>query len=83
MDSDQELAYDYSPRFRIYKKCQIQRLVAETFVPPSPTPQNGVVSKDAVYSPEKNLSLRIYLPHQTLETTEENNKKKKKLPLLI
>ncbi|XP_013728110.1 probable carboxylesterase 1 [Brassica napus] len=83
MDSDQELAYDYSPRFRIYKNGQIQRLVAETFVPPSPTPQNGVVSKDAVYSPEKNLSLRIYLPHQTLETSEENNKKKKKLPLLV
>ncbi|KAL0755150.1 hypothetical protein Bca101_092818 [Brassica carinata] len=80
---DQELAYDYSPRFRIYKNGQIQRLVAETFVPPSPTPQNGVVSKDAVYSPEKNLSLRIYLPHQTLETSEENNKKKKKLPLLV
>ncbi|KAG2257160.1 hypothetical protein Bca52824_076454 [Brassica carinata] len=79
----QELAYDYSPRFRVYKNGQIQRLVAETFVPPSLTPQNGVVSKDAVYSPEKNLSLRIYLPHQTLETSEENNKKKKKLPLLV
>ncbi|KAF2618279.1 hypothetical protein F2Q68_00040876 [Brassica cretica] len=78
----QELAYEYSPRFRIYKNGQIQRLVAETFVPPSLTPQNGVVSKDAVYSPEKNLSLRIYLPHQTLETSEAT-KKKKKLPLLI
>ncbi|KAJ0247797.1 carboxylesterase 1 [Hirschfeldia incana] len=81
MDSDNELAYDYSPRFRVYKNGRIQRLATETFVPPSLTPQNGVVSKDAVYSPEKNLSLRIYLPHQALETGDE--KKKKKLPLLV
>lgn len=81
MDSDQELAYDYSPRFRVYKNGQIQRLATETFVPPSLlTPQNGVVSKDAVYSPEK-TSLRIYLPHQALESGDENINKK--LPLLI
>lgn len=82
MDSDQELAYDYSPRFRVYKNGTIQRLATETFVPPSLlTPQNGVVSKDAVYSPEKNLSLRIYLPHKAGQ--EEKNKNKKKLPLLV
>ncbi|KAF8112464.1 hypothetical protein N665_0064s0091 [Sinapis alba] len=82
MDSDQEIAYDYSPRFHVYNNGQIQRLLTETFVPPSLTPQNGVVSKDTVYSPEKHLYLRIHLPHQALENSEEN-KKKKKLPLLI
>ncbi|KAG2303277.1 hypothetical protein Bca52824_031928 [Brassica carinata] len=79
MDSDSEIAYDY-PRYRVYKNGRIERLVADTFVPPSLNPQNGVVSKDAVYSPEKNLSLRIYLPHS--KAVEEKNKKKK-LPLLV
>ncbi|KAL1207825.1 putative carboxylesterase 1 [Cardamine amara subsp. amara] len=70
---DSEIAFDYSPRFRIFKNGHIQRLVPETFVPPSLNPENGVVSKDTVYSPEKNLSLRIYLPNTTGE----------KIPLLI
>ncbi|KAG7592241.1 hypothetical protein ISN45_Aa01g011520 [Arabidopsis thaliana x Arabidopsis arenosa] len=56
---DSEIAFDYSPRFRIFKNGRIERLVPETFVPPSLNPENGVVSKDAVYSPKKNLSLRI------------------------
>lgn len=51
----------------------------EAFVPPSLIPENAVVSKDDVYSPEKNLSLRIYFPHQAV-AGEEN---KKKLPLLV
>ncbi|CAH8391071.1 unnamed protein product [Eruca vesicaria subsp. sativa] len=78
MDSDSEIEYDYYPRFRIYKNGRIERLVTETFVTPSLNPENGIVSKDVTYSPEKNLSLRIYLPHRAVE---EN--KKKKLPLLI
>ncbi|CAE5957923.1 unnamed protein product [Arabidopsis arenosa] len=76
MDSD--VAFDYSPRFRIFKNGRIERLVAETFVPPSLKPENGVVSKDAVYSPEKNLSLRIYLPKKSVDETGE-----KKIPLLV
>lgn len=79
MDSDSEIEYDYYPRFRVYKNGRIERLVAETFVPPSLNPENGIVSKDAVSSPEKNLSLRIYFPH-TAVAGEEN---KKKLPLLV
>lgn len=73
---DSEIAFDYSPRFRIYKNGRIERLLTETIVPPSLNAVNGVVSKDAVYSLEKNLSLRIYLPHKAIE-------KKKKLPLLV
>ncbi|CAA7013630.1 unnamed protein product [Microthlaspi erraticum] len=80
MDDDSEILYDYSPRFLIYKSGRIERLLPETFVPPSLTPTNGVVSKDAVYSPENDLSLRIYLPQNAVETGEE---KKKKLPLLV
>ncbi|KAG7597568.1 Alpha/Beta hydrolase fold [Arabidopsis suecica] len=75
---DSYVAFDYSPRFRIFKNGRIERLVPETFVPPSLKPENGVVSKDAVYSPEKNLSLRIYLPQKSVDDTGE-----KKIPLLV
>ncbi|KAG7646849.1 putative carboxylesterase 1 [Arabidopsis thaliana] len=75
---DSEIAFDYSPRFRIFKNGGIERLVPETFVPPSLNPENVVVSKDAVYSPEKNLSLRIYLPQNSVYETGE-----KKIPLLV
>ncbi|KAJ0257363.1 carboxylesterase 1 [Hirschfeldia incana] len=80
MDSDSEIAYDY-PRYKVYKNGRIERLVPDTFVPPSLNPENGVVSKDTLYSPEKNLSLRIYLPHH--QAGEEKKKNKKKLPLLV
>ncbi|CAH8252815.1 unnamed protein product [Arabidopsis lyrata] len=76
MDSD--VAFDYSPRFRIFKNGRIERLVPETFIPPSLKPESGVVSKDAVYSPEKNLSLRIYLPQKSVDDTGA-----RKIPLLV
>ncbi|CAA7013629.1 unnamed protein product [Microthlaspi erraticum] len=81
MDPDSEIAIDYSPRFRIFKSGRIERLVVRNFVSPSLNPTNGVISKDAVYSSENNLSLRIFLPQKAVETGEE--KKKKKLPLLV
>ncbi|CAN8244539.1 unnamed protein product [Cochlearia groenlandica] len=40
--------------------------------------KNGAVSKDAVYSPEKNLSVRIYLPEKKSSTDN-----KKLLPVLV
>ncbi|CAA7013632.1 unnamed protein product [Microthlaspi erraticum] len=83
MGSDSEILVDFSPRFLIYKNGRIERLVPEPFVPPSLNPTDGVVSKDAVYSPESDLSLRIYLPQKAIETGEEEKKKKKKLPLLV
>ncbi|XP_020882418.1 probable carboxylesterase 7 [Arabidopsis lyrata subsp. lyrata] len=74
---DSEVAFDRSPAFRVYKSGRIERLLGETTVPPSLTPQNGVVSKDVIYSPEKNLFLRIYLPEKVSDITD------KKLPILI
>ncbi|CAN8268238.1 unnamed protein product [Cochlearia groenlandica] len=78
---DSEIVADYSPFLRIYKSGRIERLTGETTVSPSLTPQNGVVSKDVVYSPEDNLSLRLYLPSEksTVVSGEENAK----LPLLV
>ncbi|CAH8386315.1 unnamed protein product [Eruca vesicaria subsp. sativa] len=70
---DSEIAFDYSPFLKIYKSGRIERLIGETPVPPSSTPQNGVISKDVVYSPDHNLSVRVYLPEKAGE----------KLPLLV
>lgn len=71
---DSEIAFDNSPNYRVYKSGRLERLKGETFVPPSLTPRNGVVSKDTVYSPEKNLSCRIYLPEKTSD---------EKLPVVV
>ncbi|EOA25884.1 hypothetical protein CARUB_v10019264mg [Capsella rubella] len=73
---DSEIAADFSPMLIIYKSGRVERLMGETTVPPSSIPQNGVVSKDVVYSPHDNLSLRVYLPEKAAETRE-------KLPLLV
>ncbi|CAH8295335.1 unnamed protein product [Eruca vesicaria subsp. sativa] len=73
---DSEIAFDFSPWFIIYKSGRIERLDGETFVSPSLTPQNGVISKDVVYSPGDNLSVRVFLPEKAAETGE-------KLPLLV
>ncbi|KAL0737507.1 hypothetical protein Bca4012_013717 [Brassica carinata] len=73
---DNEIAVDNSPAYRLYKSGRIERLVGETFKPPSLTPENGVVSKDTVFSPEHNLSVRIFLPEKASATDE-------KLPLLV
>lgn len=75
---DSEIAFDYSPKFRIFKNGRIERLTTEIFVPPSLNPENGVVSKDAIYSPEKNLSLRIYLLQDSVVDSSA-----KKIPLLV
>ncbi|KFK26232.1 hypothetical protein AALP_AA8G220200 [Arabis alpina] len=73
---DSEIVFDNPPNYRVYKNGRIERLKGETFVPPSLTPQNGVVSKDTLYSREKNLSCRIYLPEKISDTD-------KKLPVLV
>ncbi|CDY67790.1 BnaCnng56420D [Brassica napus] len=72
---DSEIVYDFSPVFIIYKSGRIERLTGETIVQSSLTPHNGVVSKDVVYSPGDNLSVRIFLPEKAAKTGE-------KLPLL-
>ncbi|KAG7633727.1 Alpha/beta hydrolase fold-3 [Arabidopsis suecica] len=77
---DSEIAADYSPMLIIYKSGRIERLMGEATVPPSSEPQNGVVSKDVVYSPDNNLSLRIYLPEKAATTETEASVK---LPLLV
>ncbi|CAH2036256.1 unnamed protein product [Thlaspi arvense] len=74
--SSSDIVYDHPPFVRIYKDGRVERLSGTEIVPASLTPQNGVVSKDVVYSPEHNLSVRLFLPHKLAAGN-------KKLPLLI
>ncbi|XP_051136211.1 probable carboxylesterase 12 [Andrographis paniculata] len=62
------------PFFRLHASGHVERYREHDFVPPSTDPQNGVVSRDAVVSPENNLAVRLYLP---------KSKAAGKLPLLI
>ncbi|CAN6890928.1 unnamed protein product [Brassica oleracea] len=58
-----DLVSKHPPFVRIYKDGRVERLAGTETIPASLTPQNGVVSKDAVYSPEHNLSVRLFLTH--------------------
>ncbi|KAG5388029.1 hypothetical protein IGI04_029570 [Brassica rapa subsp. trilocularis] len=75
-----DLVSEHPPFVRIYKDGRVERLAGTETIPASLTRQNGVVSKDVVYSPEHNLSVRLFLPHKSTELVTGNNNK---LPLLI
>ncbi|KAJ8766608.1 hypothetical protein K2173_001128 [Erythroxylum novogranatense] len=72
--SNSEIYLDFSPLFQLYKDGRINRS-PEQVVPPSLDPKEDVRSKDVVYSPEANLSSRLYLPKYALPGH--------KLPLLV
>ncbi|KAJ0230488.1 carboxylesterase 4 [Hirschfeldia incana] len=74
-----DLVSEHPPFVRIYKDGRVERLSGTETVPASLTPQNGVVTKDIVYSPKHNLSVRLFLPHKSTAGNNNNNK----LPLLI
>ncbi|KAJ8763554.1 hypothetical protein K2173_002437 [Erythroxylum novogranatense] len=75
--NDPEVAEDYLPFLRVYKDGRIERLIGTATVPPSlDPPQSDVLSKDVVYSPQENLSSRLYLPKHIASTS-------RKLPLLV
>ncbi|KAF3494809.1 hypothetical protein DY000_02052145 [Brassica cretica] len=57
-----DLVSKHPPFVRIYKDGRVERLAGTETIPASLTPQNGVVSKDAVYSPEHNLSVQFFSP---------------------
>ncbi|CAK7329855.1 unnamed protein product [Dovyalis caffra] len=69
-----EVVQDFSPLIRIHKDGHIERLLGTSIVPPG-DPNFNVLSKDVVYSPEPNLSCRLYLPKKTNPN--------QKLPLLV
>lgn len=70
-----ELLHDFYPHFRVYKDGRIEKLAQFPYTPPSEDPQTGVQSKDILIPPEKNVSVRLYLPRTT--TPDE------KLPIII
>ncbi|CAH8311159.1 unnamed protein product [Eruca vesicaria subsp. sativa] len=69
-----DLVSEHPPFLRIYKDGRVERLAGTETVP-----ANGVISKDVIYSPEHNLSVRLFLPHKATELVTGNNK----LTLLI
>ncbi|XP_010546500.1 PREDICTED: probable carboxylesterase 12 [Tarenaya hassleriana] len=73
---DSEIAIDFPPLLRLYKNGRVERLTGTDTVPASSDPQNAVVSKDVVHSPEDSLSTRIYLPSGKTASAG-------KLPLLV
>jgi acetyl esterase/lipase len=77
---ESEIASEHLPFLRIYKDGRIERLTGTEIIPASLDATNDVVSKDVVYSPEHNLSVRLFLPHKSTELADGNDNK---LPLLI
>ncbi|CAH8384192.1 unnamed protein product [Eruca vesicaria subsp. sativa] len=78
--SPSDIVSEHPGIVRIYKDGRVERLSGTETVPASLAPQNGVVSKDVVYSPKHNLSVRLFLPHKARELTGAAGNK---LPLLI
>ncbi|KAJ4721713.1 Alpha/beta hydrolase-3 [Melia azedarach] len=74
--ADPNIAEDFSPFFVLYKNGHVHRLFGDDFVVPSLDTKTNVESKDVVYSPQYNLSSRIYI-------SKSDNFTKKKLPLLV
>ncbi|KAJ4702821.1 Alpha/beta hydrolase-3 [Melia azedarach] len=74
--ADPDIAREYRPFFILYKDGHVKRLMGNDFVPASLDPKTNVKSKDIVYSPQYNLSCRIYF-------SDSNNTIKQKLPLLV
>ncbi|KAK1320840.1 putative carboxylesterase 2 [Acorus calamus] len=66
---------DLSPFFLVYDDGTIERLLANDSVPPSLDPLTAVTSKDALLSPNSDISARLYLPNISNPSH--------KLPLLI
>ncbi|KFK35991.1 hypothetical protein AALP_AA4G063900 [Arabis alpina] len=78
--SPSDILSEHPPFIRIYKDGHIERLSNTETIPASLTPQNDVITKDIIYSPDLNLSVRLFLPHKSITTSNTNNNK---LPLLI
>ncbi|KAH9745739.1 putative carboxylesterase 13 [Citrus sinensis] len=74
-NASSEVANDFSPLIKVHKDDKVERLRGTDIVPPSLDPKTNVDSKDVVYSPENNLSARLYLP--------KNTNQNQKLPLLV
>ncbi|KAJ4844753.1 hypothetical protein Tsubulata_003449 [Turnera subulata] len=70
-----EIAHEFVPFFRVYKDGKVERITGTKLIPPCIDPQTGVESKDTVFSPENNLSARLFIPKPT--------NRDKKLPVLI
>ncbi|KAI3716057.1 hypothetical protein L6452_23115 [Arctium lappa] len=77
MSSADEIIKEIPGLVRVFKDGRFQKFHVPDIVPAGVDPSSGVNSKDVVFSPENNLSARLYIPKTT--TPPNHNK----LPLLI
>ncbi|KAF3543413.1 hypothetical protein DY000_02008787 [Brassica cretica] len=66
---------EHLPFIRIYKDGRVERLTGTEIISTSLDKTNDIVTKDVLYSPEHNISARLFLPHKA--TAGKN------LPLLV
>ncbi|KDP25937.1 hypothetical protein JCGZ_22842 [Jatropha curcas] len=78
MDStiSEEVVHDFSPFLLLYKDGHVERLIGNDIDPPGLDQNTQVQSKDIIYLQEENLSSRLYLPRNAVNSD-------KKLPLLV
>lgn len=70
-----QILHNFFPMVRVFKDGRVEKLIHNSFVPPSLDPNTGVQSKDVEISPENNISARLYLPRDAAPG--------RKLPLLV
>ncbi|PKA46423.1 putative carboxylesterase 2 [Apostasia shenzhenica] len=76
-DADDQITYELSGGFRVYRSGRIERLAPATTVPPSLDPATGVDSKDVIINPSSGLSVRVYRPPATASNGD------RKLPVIV
>ncbi|PKA46416.1 putative carboxylesterase 2 [Apostasia shenzhenica] len=75
--ADDEIIYELSRCFRVYRSGRVERLLPASSVPPSLDPATGVDSKDVIINPSSGLSVRLYLPPSAASGRD------RKLPVLV
>ncbi|KAK0581650.1 hypothetical protein LWI29_016418 [Acer saccharum] len=76
--SNSKEGFDYSPYIRIDEDGRVERFNVVTRAAPGFDPETNVESKDILFSPENNLTLRLYLPNNTNQINQNQ-----KLPLVF
>ncbi|GKV22490.1 hypothetical protein SLEP1_g32358 [Rubroshorea leprosula] len=73
--ADDQIAFQFLPRFRAYKDGRVERFFGSDVVPASTDSGDGVSSKDVKIDPETGVSARIFISAST--------KPDQKLPLVV
>ncbi|PKA46418.1 putative carboxylesterase 2 [Apostasia shenzhenica] len=69
-DADDQIIYELTWTFRVYRSGRVERIAPATTVPPSLDTATGVDSKDVIINPSSGLSVRLYLPPTTASSCD-------------